>query len=57
MRHALADAHRRCYPQERMRRLEALRLELDSRRRTVTELQGEPNESACLSTLFCAPQL
>jgi hypothetical protein len=28
-------------PQERMRRLEALRLELDSRRRTVSDLQGE----------------
>lgn len=26
--------------QERMKRLEGLRLELDSRRRTVTDLQG-----------------
>ena len=36
--------------QERMRRLEALRLELDSRRRTVADLQGESNGFDCLST-------
>jgi hypothetical protein len=46
--------HTACSPllqrQERMKRLEALRLELDSRRRTVTDLQGEP--SRLLTTPF-----
>jgi len=34
---------------ERMRRLEALRLELDSRRRTVADLQGEGLGNSCKS--------
>jgi len=38
--HYCIKIHTPYFKQERMKRLEALRLELDSRRRTVTDLQG-----------------